>query len=175
MYMNGEFYKLPIEEIQKKLDFCGLSEEELGKVVDELSHCSKQQYILEHNYLRTANNVMIWITVLLFVMIFYNLSNSRTALFTKSGVDLRVCHHLVLARDQHRYSVLRRHRTRRVAGGGQAARQVSAGSRSVPSDGREESHRSASDRTSGNRKDAPCKGCRWRGVGSVLLRSGIGV
>ena len=47
LYFTNSFVKLPYNEIQKALSFCGLTEEELKEVPNNLSQLSKLQYYIE--------------------------------------------------------------------------------------------------------------------------------
>ena len=47
LYFTNSFVKLPYNEIQKALSFCGLTEEELKEVPNNLSQLSKFQYYIE--------------------------------------------------------------------------------------------------------------------------------
>ena len=82
---------------------------------------------------------------------------------------------VVHSREEYSDPLQRRDWTGRLAGRSQVAGEVSAGSLRIQADGNQTAHRRAADGASGDGKDAAGARDRWRGVGAVLFRFGIGV
>ena len=156
MFMNEDFTTKSMEQIKQELKFCGLDEEKLKEISQNLNFSSSQQYVLENHFFSGANttiNVILGIIAIFLLITVFN-STNPSALLTSSKVSncLRWSHS-VHPRNEHHHSLFRCDRSRWEFGGSAALGEVPAGPLAVPPHGLQESHRCSLDRSSGHRKD----------------------
>lgn len=92
MYLNNDFTKKPLEEIKQELMFCGLSKESISELARHLSYPTSQQYVLEKNYLSSANTALSFLlaVVAAYLLMLVLSSSNPTAIF---GNNVSVCHY----------------------------------------------------------------------------------
>lgn len=89
LYMTGDFKTLSPEDIKKQLDFCGLSEDELKKIIQRLGNPATQQYVLEKNLLsgaKTSLNILLALIAAYLLILIFSMTNPSAILKSSSSV-----------------------------------------------------------------------------------------
>lgn len=88
--MNEDFTTKPLEDIKKELSFCGLDEEKLRELAQNLNHPTSQQYVLERNYMSgvdTTLSVLLAFVAAFLLLIVFQSSNPTAFLNASHSVS----------------------------------------------------------------------------------------
>ena len=97
LYMTGDFKTLSPEDIKKQLDFCGLSEDELKKIIQRLGNPATQQYVLEKNLLsgtKTSLNILLALIAAYLLILIFSMTNPSAILKSSSSVAVSPVAHV---------------------------------------------------------------------------------
>ena len=97
LYMTGDFKTLSPEDIKKQLDFCGLSEDELKKIIQRLGNPATQQYVLEKNLLsgaKTSLNILLALIAAYLLILIFSMTNPSAILKSSSSVAVSLDAHI---------------------------------------------------------------------------------
>ena len=87
-YLNRSLKESTIEEIEQMLNSLGLSDEQIVKMGERLTHSHTQQYILENGMLSGINNMLTWVLGLiafyLITLVFASFSHDNAFMKTAS-------------------------------------------------------------------------------------------
>lgn len=95
--MTGDFKTLSPEDIKKQLDFCGLSEDELKKIIQRLGNPATQQYVLEKNLLsgaKTSLNILLALIAAYLLILIFSMTNPSAILKSSSSVAVSPVAHV---------------------------------------------------------------------------------